>query len=64
MLYDEFRLDEPWDGEHNKTLISRMPAVYTCPRGDGTLTKDGKTSYLTPRGPATIFPGARCCQAQ
>ncbi len=57
-LYDEFRLDEPWDSEHNKTLISRMPAVYTCPSGSPTLAKDGKTSYLTPRGPATMFPGA------
>src|SRR5262249_19251820 len=32
-LYDEFHKDEPWDSEHNKTLISRMPAVYTCPSG-------------------------------
>ena len=57
-LYDEFHLDEPWDSEHNKSLISRMPAVYTCPSGSRTLAREGKTSYLTPRGPATIFPGA------
>jgi prepilin-type processing-associated H-X9-DG protein len=57
-LYDEFHLDEPWDGPHNKALIPRMPKLYACPGGDRTLARDGKTTYLTPRGPATIFPGA------
>jgi hypothetical protein len=27
-LYQEFKLDEPWDSEHNKALIPRMPEVY------------------------------------
>jgi hypothetical protein len=57
-LYDEFHTDEPWDSEHNKTLISRMPGVYHCPSGSPTPAREGKTSYLTPRGPETIFPGA------
>ena len=61
-LYDEFHKDEPWDSEHNKTLISRMPAVYTCPSGSRTPAKEGKTTYLTPRGPSTIFPGARAIE--
>src|SRR5262249_19374530 len=25
-LYKEFRLNEPWDSDHNKKLLSRMPA--------------------------------------
>ena len=57
-LYDEFHKDEPWDSDHNKTLISRMPAAYTCPSGSRTAAKEGKTTYLTPRGPSTVFPGA------
>ena len=57
-LYDEFHKDEPWDSEHNKALIARMPAVYHCPSGRPTPAKEGKTSYLTPRGPGTVFPGA------
>jgi prepilin-type processing-associated H-X9-DG protein len=61
-LYDEFHKDEPWDSEHNKTLISRMPAVYTCPSGSRTTAKEGKTTYLTPRGPSTIFPGAHAIE--
>jgi hypothetical protein len=27
-LYDEYRLTEPWDSEHNKTLLGKMPAVF------------------------------------
>ena len=30
-LYKEFHLDEPWDSEHNRALIDRMPATYRCP---------------------------------
>jgi hypothetical protein len=27
-LYEQFRLDEPWDSEHNLPLSKRMPKVY------------------------------------
>lgn len=27
-LYKEFHLDEPWDSEHNRKLIERMPQVF------------------------------------
>ncbi len=30
-LYKQFKLDEPWDSEHNKKLIEKMPAVYKLP---------------------------------
>lgn len=30
-LYNEFKLDEPWDSAHNKKLIAQMPAVFACP---------------------------------
>jgi prepilin-type processing-associated H-X9-DG protein len=63
-LYDEFHKDEPWDSPHNTSLISRMPAVYTCPSGSRVPANVGKTSYLTPRGPATIFPGAEAVKMQ
>ena len=55
-LYNEFHLDEPWDSPHNKTLIDRMPEVYTCPSA-GPM-EPGMTTYLVPRGPSTIFPDA------
>jgi prepilin-type processing-associated H-X9-DG protein len=63
-LYDEFHKNEPWDSLHNKSLICRMPTVYTCPSGSRALAKEGKTTYLTPRGRATIFPGAKAIKMQ
>lgn len=30
-LYKEFKLNEPWDSEHNKKLIDRMPKKYLHP---------------------------------
>ncbi len=30
-LFEKFRLDEPWDSEHNRTLIRLMPKVYRAP---------------------------------
>jgi hypothetical protein len=46
-LYKQFKLDEPWDSEHNKALIARMPATYHSP---AQKAGDGKTTYLAPRG--------------
>ncbi len=63
-LYEEFHLDEPWDSPHNKVLIPRMPRVYACPSGSKALAREGKTAYLTPRGPSTIFPGPQAIKIQ
>ena len=63
-LYDEFHLDEPWDSPHNKALIPRMPPVFACPSGSRAAAREGRTTYLTPRGPATIFPGAQAIKIQ
>ena len=52
-LYDEFRLSEPWDSDHNKQLISQMPDVFACPSAD--LAAAGKTTYLLPTGPNAVF---------
>jgi hypothetical protein len=30
-LYEQFRLDEPWDSEHNLALAEKMPSVYRHP---------------------------------
>ena len=51
-LYNEFHLDEPWDSDHNKPLLDKMPAVYKDPRlGD----LGNKTVYLVPTGDAVVF---------
>jgi len=55
-LYKEFHLDEPWDSDHNKKLIGRMPKLYRSPASHAA---PDKTTYLTVRGPNTAFPGAK-----
>ncbi len=52
-LYDQFHLDEPWDSEHNRSLIPHMPSVYRTPGHPF----DGKTDYLLVIGPGTVFEG-------
>ena len=51
-LYEQFHFDEPWDSEHNKTLIAQMPEVYRSP---GSIAEPGKTNYLGVRGKDMIF---------
>ncbi len=41
-LFDRFRLDEPWDSDHNLALLSEMPEVYRSPLSPET----SKTVYL------------------
>jgi hypothetical protein len=42
-LYRKFKLDEPWDSEHNKMLIEKMPKTFALP---GVKTKEaGHTFY-------------------
>jgi hypothetical protein len=56
VLYDRFKLDEPWDSEHNKKLIPLMPAVFRNPNRPGN---DHKTNYLAVVGKGTIFGSDR-----
>jgi hypothetical protein len=30
-LYDQFKLDEPWDSQHNIQLLSKMPSAFEAP---------------------------------
>jgi hypothetical protein len=32
-LYKQFKLDEPWDSDHNKKLVDKMPKLYSPVRG-------------------------------
>lgn len=52
-LYEQFRMDEPWDSEHNIQLLEQMPAVYANPR---VVTPPGHTVYLAPFGEYTGWP--------
>lgn len=56
-LYKQFHLDEPWDSEHNRALISLMPDVYRI--GGPKVLADGKTCVVLPIGGNTIYPGGK-----
>jgi hypothetical protein len=51
-LYDQFHLDEPWDSEHNKQFIDKMPAVFRSPNSNA---EPGKTNYLGVGGPRGVI---------
>jgi RNA polymerase sigma factor (sigma-70 family) len=55
-LYKEFHLDEPWDSEHNKKLLERMPDLYKLP---GIRNKPGMTAYQVFVGKDALFFGTR-----
>ena len=55
-LYQQFHLDEPWDSDHNKTLIEKIPPAYVSPNHED-LAKQGKTVYLVPTGKGAAFEG-------
>ena len=52
-LYKQFKMDEAWDGEHNKKLIAQMPKTYRSPRQAAAL-KD-RTTYLAPLGKGLMW---------
>jgi RNA polymerase sigma factor (sigma-70 family) len=54
-LYREFKLDEPWDSEHNKKLISKMPPIFHSTAG--AKREDGLTHYQVVTGPDAVFDG-------
>jgi hypothetical protein len=53
-LYNEFKLNEPWDGPNNKKLIERMPKVFAV--GDKT---GSNTYYRVFHGKGAAFEGAK-----
>ncbi len=49
-LYDQFHRDEPWDSEHNKTLIDQFPALYATGLGDDKFMTTWKLLPSIPDG--------------
>jgi hypothetical protein len=56
-LYEDFKLDEPWDSAHNKKLIPMMPKIYAM--AGTTNAKEGETYYQVVVGTGTLFDGAK-----
>ena len=57
-LYQQFKLDEPWDSPHNIKLIEKMPPSYGDPsRKMKKLNAAGKTRFVLPLAEGTAFFG-------
>ena len=55
-LYDQFKRDQPWDSDHNKKLLAKMPKVFASPRVQ--VKAAGHTVYQGFSGPGAVFePG-------
>ncbi len=52
-LYEKFHLDEPWDSDHNRKLITEMPKEFKNPR----INRPGFTNYLAVVGGDCMFDG-------
>jgi hypothetical protein len=55
-LYEQFRLDEPWDSEHNKALIPQMPATFRSPNSEA---EPGMTVYRGIGGKSGVMAGPK-----
>jgi len=58
-LYARFRLDEPWDSEHNLPLVEQIPEVFFSPS-----VPPGHTVLLAPVGENTIFGSSKPVRIQ
>jgi prepilin-type processing-associated H-X9-DG protein len=56
-LYDQFKLDEPWDGPNNIKLLDKMPLAYRCASSDqpGSTV----TPYQVIVGQGSVFEGPK-----
>jgi prepilin-type processing-associated H-X9-DG protein len=53
-LYQQFKLDEPWDSPHNSALLAKIPKVYQCP-SEPSLVAGNATTYEVVVGAGTAF---------
>lgn len=53
-LFDEYKLNEPWDSEHNKRLIAKIPGVYATSQ----WSEKGNADYFVVSGAGTLFDPA------
>ena len=58
-VYQQFKLDEPWDSPHNKPFSQVAIKVFMSPQADPP-TPPGMTQYKAFVGPGTVFePGKK-----
>jgi hypothetical protein len=56
-LFNEFRLDEPWDSSHNIKLLKKMPATYAPPGRKAAKIPPNHTVCHVFVGKGAVFEG-------
>jgi hypothetical protein len=54
-LFDEYRMNEPWDSPHNKLVLRQMPDLFRSPFDNPASKASG---YYVIVGPRAVFDGA------
>jgi prepilin-type processing-associated H-X9-DG protein len=57
VLYQKFKLDEPWDSPHNQALLKEMPPSYRCPGRE--RVEPFTTTYQVFTGGGALFDSRR-----
>src|SRR5262249_11860881 len=56
-LYQQFKLDEPWDSTHNLVLAAKTPSVYALPSFFDKGEPPNTTCFQVFVGPGAAFEG-------
>jgi beta-lactamase regulating signal transducer with metallopeptidase domain len=55
-LYEQYRMNEPWNSPANKKVLEQIPDVFRSPFDDSKSTNSG---YYVFAGPGTVFDSAK-----
>ena len=56
-LYNQFHLDEPWDSDHNKKLLAKMPTTFAPPNSQAFKDHESVFQAIVGKGTAFEKPG-------
>ena len=62
-LFDEYRFDEPWNGPHNRKLLTRRPEAFQCDHAKGKISASD-TTYLAVVGSETAWPAPEAIEIE
>ncbi len=54
-LYEKFRHDEPWDSEHNLSLVKEIPDIFAVVSSEAAT--EGKTRFVLPQHAKAFYRG-------
>ena len=57
-VYDRYDFKEPWDGPHNRAMVSARPEVFACRSDMLSPSSPTMTNYVAIVGTTTAWPGA------